>query len=138
MIQRIQSVYLILGVLALAGAFLLGDVTREAHDAVAWFVPAAAGAMGLAALMGLVALCLYNDRSRQRRVIVLTQYVTLVCLVVVLVGLNAAGTLPTTQEMAIDGWLILVFPLVGYLFFWLARRGVDADIKLLKSVDRLR
>lgn len=138
MIQRIQSVYLLLGVVALAAVFLTGDLSRPPHESVAWFVPAASAALGLSALLGLVALFLFNTRDRQRKVIVITQYATVACLAVMLAGLSAAGTLPTTQAMAATTWELMVLPLVAYLLFWMARRGVDSDIKLLKSVDRLR
>ncbi|NNE71637.1 MAG: DUF4293 family protein [Rhodothermales bacterium] len=138
MIQRIQSVYLILGVLALAAVVLLGDLGRPAHEPVAWFVPGATVALCLSALLGLVALFLFKTRDRQRRIIVLTQYATLVCMAVILAGLSAAGTLPTTRVAVSANWELLALPLVAYVLFWLARRGVDADIKLLKSVDRLR
>jgi len=33
---------------------------------------------------------------------------------------------------------MLSMPVVAYLFFFLARRGIDHDIELVESMDRLR
>lgn len=138
MIQRIQTVYLILGVAAVASTFFTGGLTAVAHSGDAWFMPTAASAIGLASALGVVAVFLYGDRKRQRGLILLTQYLTLALLVLLLVGMQGAGYLPRIQNAEASSWLTIVMPLAGYVFFLLARRGVEADIKLIESVDRLR
>ncbi len=138
MIQRIQSVYLVMGIAAIGAAFFAGAIDREAHEALSWFIPGATGVLGAAALIGIVALFLFGDRKRQRTAIVVGQYVILAGLALIMAGLTQSGTLPTLQSSHPASWFAVGFPLGGYLLFRLARRGVEADIKLIESVDRLR
>jgi peptidoglycan/LPS O-acetylase OafA/YrhL len=138
MIQRIQSVFLVLGVACLALGFFVGAIDREAHAALSWFIPGAAGSLGIAALIGLVAIFLFGDRKRQRKFIVGGQYVILAALAVIVTGLTQSGTLPTMRSTNPASWFAIGFPLGGFLFFRFARRGVEADIKLIESVDRIR
>jgi Domain of unknown function (DUF4293) len=138
MIQRVQSVYLIVGVAALVASFFMGEIDREAHVAVAWFIPAAGGSLLASSLAAMVSIFLFGNRRRQRTSIVAAQYVTLASLGVVFLGLYFSGTLPTSRAFLLSSWLALVLPLVAFLMLRLARKGVDADIKLIESVDRLR
>ncbi|MFT5515037.1 MAG: hypothetical protein ACI80V_001159 [Rhodothermales bacterium] len=138
MIQRVQSVYLILGAAALVASFFVGEIGREAHTVVAWFIPAAGGSLLASSAAATISIFLFGNRRRQRTSIVAAQYVTLASLVVVFLGMYFSGTLPSSRTFALSSWLALVLPLLAFLMLRLARKGVDADIKLIKSVDRLR
>lgn len=141
MIQRIQTVYLLLGALALAalGLFELPWASRAAA-AHGWFVPSLIGLIVVTAGTGLGAIFLYENRKTQRSVVVGVQIGT-----VLLAGVLYGG-LYLTSELTFGGvrgtdWgrvVALAMPIVAYLFFFLARRGIDHDIELVKSMDRLR
>jgi hypothetical protein len=140
-IQRIQTVYLLLGTLALA-ALGLFDLpwTSQAAAVHGWFVPVLVGLIVVTAGTALWAIFLYDRRKRQRSVVVSVQVAT------VLLAGTLYGGLYLTSELAFRGsggvdWgkaAMLGLPILAYLFFFLARRGIDHDIELVESMDRLR
>lgn len=140
MIQRIQTFYLGAGVIALIAVLFLQLSNGAVAASQAWFVPACVILGGLAVVAAAVAVFLYKDRSKQRRVIVLAQTITVLFLLVLYGGLYFADALyiRTTQGIDVGMVVFLLLPLVAYLFFYLARRGVEKDIKLVRSMDRLR
>lgn len=141
MIQRIQTVYLFLGALVLA-AFGVFEMpwASEAAATFVWFVPSLVGLLVVTAAGALGAIFLYDNRQRQRSVVVAIQVGT-----VLLAGVLYGG-LYLTQELSVRGpqgtdWglaAVIALPLVAYVLFLLARRGIDHDIELVKSMDRLR
>ena len=136
MIQRIQTVYLVLASAALA-ALLLTDIVHARPGLTRW------GTLlfGLAALAGCVgAVFLFKDRYRQRRVIVAAQFSTILA-VVVLYGslyLNSALSVRTSGGLDVMRLVVLMLPMVAYVCLILARHGVNRDIKLVESADRIR
>ena len=141
MIQRIQSVYLVLGALALLALLLIDAIWNgAAAQSQSWFAPAVLILGGLAALVALVAVFLYKDRERQHKVIILAQGLTVLHLIALYLGLFLADALYVRTSSGIDVAMLiaLVLPLAAYIFFLLARRGVKKDIELVKSMDRLR
>lgn len=141
MIQRIQTVYLALGVVALGALFFVAPpYVRAAAVGQSWVLPVVYGLAGLAAFVALGAIFLFKDRPKQRRVIVGAQVLTVLHLVALYGGLFLADALYVRTTAGLDAMrlLTLLLPLLAYLLFWLARRGVDRDIALVKSMDRLR
>jgi len=141
MIQRIQTVYLLLGALAVAALGLFP--TPWASTAAAtynWFVPVLASLTVLTAGTAVGAIFLYERRKTQRSVVVGVQGLT-----VLLIGV-LYGALYLTSELTfrgIDGiqWgktTALLLPVGAYVLFLLARRGIEHDIELVESMDRLR
>lgn len=141
MIQRIQTVYLLLGAVLLAGIFAFPTVWKgwisPVHELLPW------GLMiwgTFTALLGLASIFLYNDRERQRRLVINLQWMTLVfagALYGLLVTVNRwapvfRGDVPVIYMIAI------LLPVGAYLMFYLARRGIEYDIEKIRSVDRLR
>ena len=141
MIQRIQTVFLALGAIAL-GALLLSNIVWEgaAAQAHGWFLPVVVGLGGLAALVAVGAILLYKDRSRQRKLIVLAQGLTIFLLVGLYGGMYLADSLyvRTTQGLDVGMLITLLLPILAYVLFLLARRAVSKDIELVESMDRLR
>ncbi|GAB5521790.1 MAG: DUF4293 family protein [Rhodothermales bacterium] len=138
MIQRIQSVYLFLGAL-LVGALGFFNViwTSAASQMLAWFRPAVLGAGALVIIVALIAIFLYRDRKRQLKTVVALQGLLIVFLLVLIAGLYMGGTLdrvPGNMPLIIA----LVLPVLAYIMFWLARKGIEKDIALVRSMDRLR
>ena len=105
-----------------------------------WFAPAVLISAGVAALTGIVAVFLYKDRPRQKQVIVIAQMLVLLHAILLYAGLYAAGTLSvqTPEGVSIERVAGLVLPILAYVFYALARRSVQKDIELVRSMDRLR
>lgn len=141
MIQRIQSIYLLLGALALIALLFLDTVWESAAaEALAWFSPVLLLLGGLTALAAVGAIFLYKDRKRQRQVVVWVLFLTIAFIVVFFLGLFLVGELVLVDEEGLDWGRIvaLLLPVAAYVCFSLARRAIDRDIALVRSMDRLR
>jgi|GEM_PF-458601 len=148
MIQRLQSIYLALGVLALAGwLFWNADLMHgPVAEQMAWFGPGLVITGGLAGLTGLVAIFLYKDAHhpknllpglrRQRKIVITAQFITLLLACILYFGLFLARALPVAKD--IGGMISLAGPPFGYLLFYMARRGIDRDITELKKSNEFR
>ena len=141
MIQRIQSVYLLLGALAMAALFLFGGGWQGAISTVSsWLMPVLYLLGGLIGLSAIAAIFLYSNRSRQRTVVFGIQVLTIIFALLFYGGLYAVDGLNLGQDGNISaGYIVmLLLPAVIYLLFYLARRGITRDIELIRSMDRLR
>lgn len=141
MIQRIQTIYLVLGAVSLLGMLLFDDLwASPGVEALGWFEPVLLVLIVVLALGALVAIFLYKDRNRQRSVVRGLQLLTLVLLLVLVVGLYLAGdfTFVTMDGVAVERIVSVALPFLAYIFFVLARRGIEHDIALVRSMDRLR
>lgn len=141
MIQRIQTVYLVLGILAVAALGLFEQPWDSAAAAeYGWYVPTLLALMVATIGGAAAAIFLYGKRPTQRRVVLGVQVLTLGLAGVLYGGLYGAGTLAFRGP---DGVLwsktvMLLLPLAAYGLFLLARRGIEHDIELVESMDRIR
>ncbi len=141
MIQRRQTLYLLLGILALGtlGIFDMPWSGRAATEFV-WFVPSLIGLLVVTIGTAIAAIFMYKtheQRQTQRTVVVGAQILTLLLAGVLYGGLYVAGTLTFMGSTGIL-WArsaALLLPILGYVFFLLARRNIEEDIK---SVERNR
>ncbi len=149
MIQRIQSVYLLLASFAGFGQFGL-PYLRTASGDPSTVLPALTdqvynpldniGLLGLSilsALISLVAIFLYNKRTVQRRVTGGAALCTV--LLAILLGLSVyklLSTLPAGSDVDYQAGIAL--PGVALVLQWLAGRSIKSDENLVKSMDRLR
>ncbi len=149
MIQRIQSIFLLLATSALGGQFALPYLQTPAADP-ARALPALAdgvlnpldnpGLLGLtvlAALISFVAIFLFKNRSLQARLAMVAAAVGLMLLVL------AAFTTKTTLDQTPSGGTTqfafgLALPVLALLLNWLAARAIRKDESLVRSMDRLR
>ena len=141
MIQRIQTVYLLLGALALASlGFFESPWSGPAARQFAWFIPSLIGLLVLTAGTALGTIFLYEQRKRQRTLVVGVQILTLLLTGVLYAGLYLAQTLTFAGPSGVlwGRTVMLLLPIVAYVFFWLARRGIQSDIELVESMDRIR
>ncbi len=141
MIQRIQSVYLLLAGLALFWLGLAPAPWQLLESAPhAWIGPVARGLSVLLAIGAVVIIFQYRQRERQRTLVVLEQVGVLLMAVVYLGGLYLGGMLGVRSESGIlwNRLLWISLPVLAYLLLWLARRGIEQDIALIRSMDRLR
>ncbi|TND00700.1 MAG: hypothetical protein FD123_4333 [Bacteroidetes bacterium] len=141
MIQRIQSVFLLLAI-AVCGAVLYFPLLN--------IQPATGAALQLKAadsiivqvtlavliITGLGALLLYKNRPLQSRIAMLGGLISLALFAGLLVfpGMlfKAIGTLPVKQE--IGAWLVIGID----TFFFMAMLFIRKDEKLVRSADRIR
>jgi phosphoglycerol transferase MdoB-like AlkP superfamily enzyme len=142
MLQRLQSLYLLFAA-ALVGAFLtIGDVWRTLVAQVyPWVGPVSLVLGGLIVAASLVAVFLYKDRPRQRQVILVAQWLDLalvLALVGVMVAVNLSDEVAWQAAAAQTAYITALLPFGAYVFLRLARRGVEKDIALVRSMDRLR
>ena len=138
MIQRIQTLYLVLAALLLALFVGLagGWVGAIAADS-AWLGTLGYALAVVTAVVALVAVGLYKNRALQRRVIYAAQWLDLALVVVVLVGLVVLvdADAPTAP---VGLYLVALQPIVAYVLLRMARQRVGADIEKVRSMDRLR
>jgi uncharacterized membrane protein YbjE (DUF340 family) len=141
MIQRLQSLYLLFAALFVGLFLVVGDAWYQAVGPVyPWATLVATVLCGLTVLVALVAVFFYKNRQTQRTVVRAAQWLDLLAVLVVVgcvIGLsfgNEAGL----GTAATSVYLTLLLPVVGYVFLRLALRGVEKDIALVRSMDRLR
>ena len=138
MIQRIQSLYLVAAALLLALFVVLGDTWASAIAAEqAWLGTAGYVLSAITALVALVAVGLFKNREQQRRVIHVAQWLDLVLIVIVMVGLYLAFD-SDAFEAPVGYYLIALQPIAAYVLLRMARQRVVADIEVVRSMDRLR
>ena len=136
MIQRIQSLYLILAIAALVALLFTGLVHSNGNwtrwGTLGFAIPAVVGAV--------VALFMFKIRDRQRRLIVYVQVSTILAVIALYGSLYMRQELyvRTVEGLDVPRLVVLLLPLVAYLLMILARRGVKKDIDLIRSMDRLR
>ena len=146
MLQRSQTVYLLLAAGLLVLLFALGHVWTPSVESVSPVLGKLIyGLTAAAATVALGAVFLYKDRKRQRTVIGYAQWIALAVLVPLLVGLfaaspdSSASTAGSVDAIGLYGrYLVALIPLVAYGLLRMARGGVDRDIATVRSMDRLR
>lgn len=141
MIQRIQSLYLLLGALALGSILLLSSPWQSEAAAFSWFVPVFVGLVGCTTVGALGAIFLYQTRRTQRTVVVGVQTATVLTVLVLYGALFMTdGGLNVRTAGALDYGKIamLGLPVLSYGFFYLARRGIAHDIELVEAERRGR
>lgn len=157
MIQRIQSVYLLLAVISLGVMFffplasfiggdkdqlvyfiyeLISKIPGETPAVPVYFIYPILALTILAILLSLFAIVQFKNRGIQLKMIRAA-----ILLILSMIGVfffycsplleKASGTL---TEYKIGSYM----PLIALMFLILANRGVMNDIKLLRSADRLR
>ncbi len=120
MIQRKQTVYLLLAFVAM----LVGAIVPTGLPLL-WLIAA------VAALGSIGNIFLFNNRPLQAKLCVGLLVLGLAYYIAVAVMHHAnGGTTTFTWPMAL--------PLVAMLFWFLAYKGINADEKLVRSLDRIR
>ena len=138
MIQRIQSLYLLVGaILLLVVMFFDALAESAAAEILPWYIPTVIALAGLAAATALAAIFLYKDRPKQSKVVLGAQVLTLACMIALYGGIYFAGDSLLVLE-SVEHALLLLLPILAYIQFFLARGRIRKDIELIKSMDRLR
>ncbi len=152
MIQRIQSVYLFLAGLSLIAAALLPfaeyqgtcdepavmnalSLCTPGIECQSTHLPYLACLGFVNAVIAFVGIFLYKNRKRQIKALNnLLILILLFCIFAVVLAItmrpeNYSGPAPTYG---------CIFPVLGYTFTWLARRGVRKDEELVRAAERFR
>lgn len=135
MIQRIQSVLLLLAFILNGSVFFNALYRHAVNDPQAWIGITFAIILTIAALASLGCIFLYKNRQNQiiwinRTLIV--QVAAIGCGVGIFISLGGFG--PFLWDEAIGlGMLVIAFAAQIY-----ARKKVKDDIELVKSMDRIR
>lgn len=154
MIQRIQSIWLLLAVLTLVCMLFLPLLTKHIDNTVyhlyidglrqqmkdangnGYSITSLGGIALtiLSALMSLISIFQFKNRDRQKRLASFA--ILLIILVIVLCGLNTSLLPGGINGVSVNIGAFL--PLLAIIFNVLALRGIRHDEQLLKSADRLR
>lgn len=137
MIQRLQTIYLLLGALALGATLFFDSIWQSAAtETFPWFSPALLVLGGLASAIAIGAIFMYKKREVQLKVVVGVQVLTVLFMLVLYGGLYLVGTF--SEELPADLLVGVILPILAYVVFYMARRGIAKDIELVRSMDRLR
>lgn len=137
MIQRVQTLFLLLaGALLIAFLVFSNAWAGGIAPTLPWLAPTVLVAAGLTAAVSLTAMLFYKDRARQRTVILAGQWLAVLTVAGVLTGLIVS--IPDADGSIFGRVATALLPVAAYVMLRLARRGVEKDIDLVKSMDRLR
>lgn len=142
-IQRIQSLYIFLAIVAMAVFIIVPygnvvDLTVDPSITESLYTMSEYGVLipsGAIVILLLVGLFMYRNLGLQRTVIMITLMLTLATIAVVCFALFKMAD-SEGLEATFTVWDILL-PIAA-LFEIFAISGINHDIKLLKSYDRLR
>lgn len=146
MIQRIQSLWLLLAALCNAGLFyfdfyradlLTNGVTAVTHLRVNDHYPSLLIALVIT-ILPLVTIFMFKQRKRQRLMAVLSLVFTVgfISSIIMRVG-NFTNNMASGTGIS-SYWIGAVLPVIAIIFLIMAIRGINKDEKLVKSTDRLR
>ena len=136
MIQRIQTIYLVLAALVAAGLIFMIPVYSTA-DGEAVYALAHLELLGMfmgSALLSLITIFLYKNRKLQfvlGRLNILLNFILLGVLIYQSQILSGGAAAP---EKGIG----MLIPIISIVFIALANKAIKRDEDLVKSVDRLR
>jgi polyferredoxin len=142
MIQRIQTLYLLLGALAL-GALGLFDApwSGVAASRFSWFVPTLIPLLIATAGAAIGAIFLHKDqeqRKAQRKIVIGVQILTLLLAGTLYGGSYWVGTLTFMSPDGIGRSVVLSLPIIAYGLFFLARRAIESDIERVERMNQGR
>lgn len=135
MIQRIQTVYLILGILLNAAIYFTPLYGHALKDPSTWITVAITAAITLATLVILISIFLFKNRPQQIqwvKISLLLQIIGLGFLIGILFSLGGVGLFLYEEGLS------LLLPIVTLIFQILAIRKIRKDEDLVRSMDRIR
>lgn len=136
MIQRIQTVFLLLAVVCTAALFSLRTpVSGLAATAWPWFTNVFYLLAAVVVLASGLAIAQFRDRARQLRTASFASLVALALVALFGVAFAVGGDFASGQTEVFTATALAV---AAFVFTTLARRAIAKDIALVKSMDRLR
>lgn len=135
MIQRIQSVFLLLTSVLNGSVFFNALYSHAMDDPQAWVGIGFAIALTLAALAPLGCITLYKNRKTQVRWVTRSLIVQVIVLgygLGIFISLGGFGSFLWDEAIGLGMLVIALFSLIY------ARKKIKDDIELVKSMDRIR
>ncbi|MEP1151101.1 MAG: DUF4293 family protein [Balneola sp.] len=135
MIQRPQTIFLILSFISSLGVYFTPVYDKAMQDPQLWIGYGLAIALALAMILSVASVFKYSDRKDQIKwvkIAMVPQLVGLGLATGVLFSLGGIGTY-LWDEMIGVGLIGL-----GLLFLGLAIRFIKKDLELVRSIDRIR
>ncbi len=136
MIQRIQTIYLILAAAISGGLIFVVSlwIDGEGNEVVAMDESSYFGAFVASALLSIAAIFIYNNRKLQTVVNRLN-----ILLNLILLGVFVYRSLTMSGETAVsEKGIGMLIPIISIVFLVLANRAIRRDEQLVKSADRFR
>jgi peptidoglycan/LPS O-acetylase OafA/YrhL len=144
MIQRKQTLWLLLAALVSAGVFYFplyrGHIDIAGIDTLVYLEVGKNMPLLLMALvmtvLPLIAIAMFTNRKRQRSLAAVSGVAT-----IAFISFAMMRVTPFIKESGISNdsyWIGMVLPFIGMVFLILAIMGINRDEKRIKSLDRLR
>ena len=136
MLQRIQTVYMILSILALGALYVWFPVVKDASGnlVIERSEPLILGLLFAAVFITLFSIFNFKKRKGQfvlNRLSILLNFV--------LLGVFVARSLKVSGETLVsEKGIGVLLPIISIVFLVLANKAIKRDEDLVKSVDRLR
>lgn len=145
MIQRIQSVWLLLAAAINVGLIFFGIYKADVVDGAITITKEITATneiillliMAVTIILPFVSIFMFGNRKRQVNMSVLSIVMNIAFIAVaIMIVSNFKNQTPAPT----DGTYLLgiFFPIIAIVFLILAIRGIRKDIKTIKSLDRLR
>ncbi|MCW5519295.1 DUF4293 domain-containing protein [Aureitalea sp. L0-47] len=136
MIQRIQTVYLVVSALIIAALYLWFPLVQD--DAGTTIIsrdePLVLSLLGVSVLLAVISIFNFKKRKLQfvlNRLNIISNFV--------LLGVFVYRSLTLSGETLIsEKGIGVLFPIISIVFLVLANKAIKRDEDLVKSVDRLR
>ncbi|NNC83540.1 MAG: DUF4293 domain-containing protein [Flavobacteriales bacterium] len=147
MIQRIQSLFLLLVILCLGAMFLtdiasIGDTILDVHGIqgadVEPFLPFPISGLVIGVIL-LTAFVLFSFKNRKRQLMLGRLNYLLILTMVVLIFLSISDLQEKLENTDPNPYHLAAYlPIIALGFHLLANRAIKRDEELVKSLDRLR
>lgn len=135
MIQRIQSLFLLIAFILNVSFFFLPLYEEALRDPSAWVTNILTAALVVAAALSLYSIFLFRDRGKQLRFVRLALVMQIVALGSAVGLFFTMGRITTTL---LDEALGVGVLLIAVICCFLAIRYIQKDEELVRSMDRIR
>lgn len=135
MIQRPQTIFLVLTVLSNLAVYFTPVYDKAMQDPQGWIGYGLASTLALAIILAIVSIFKFSDRKDQIKwvkISMIPQIIGLGFSTGVLFSLGGIGTYLWDEAIGVS--LIVA----GLLFLGLAIRFIKKDLQLVRSIDRIR
>lgn len=135
MIQRVQSIWLLLAAVVMAGVFYFpiykysdGLPLTIGDNYIAIVLVA------ISIILSFVAVFSFRSRKSQKKFV----WLNILCCILVLAWLYYSEMATPVDHLGGYFWIGAFLPLICIILLFLALQGIRKDEKLIKSMDRLR
>jgi hypothetical protein len=134
-IQRIQTIYLILAVVVTVAVFFTDLFQRLLEDPAAWILSGFVAAVAFSSVLTLWSIFKFANRPAQSAMVAKA-----LTFQIIAIGFGVAVffTLGSLSSAQLGEFVGVIFLVSAFLMQFLARIAIDKDEKLVKSIDRIR